>query len=47
MSLLIKNVTVLTLDEHGTILPDTNIVIEGRTIRAIGVAPASLQRSVG
>ena len=40
MSLLIKNVSILTLDAQGTLLPPTNIAIEGRTIRAIGEVPA-------
>jgi len=39
MSLLIKNVSVLTLDEAGSILPTADIAIEGRLIRAIGAAP--------
>jgi 5-methylthioadenosine/S-adenosylhomocysteine deaminase len=39
MSLLITNVTVLTLDSAGTILPPTNIAIEGRAIRGIGEVP--------
>ena len=39
MSLLITNVTVLTLDPAGTILPPTNIAIEGTAIRAIGDIP--------
>ena len=43
MSILIKNVTALTLDEVGTLLPATNIAIEGRTIRAIGEAPADFK----
>ena len=43
MSILVKNVTALTLDEVGTLLPATNIAIEGRTIRAIGEAPADFK----
>src|SRR5713226_8399982 len=43
MSLLITNVTVLTLDETGRILPPTNIAIEGRAVRAIGEAPADFR----
>ena len=43
MNLLIKNVNVLTLDPAGTLLPPTNIAIEGATIRAIGDTPADFQ----
>ena len=43
MSLLIKNVSVLTLDLAGTLLPPTNIAIDGRIIRAIGEAPLDFQ----
>jgi 5-methylthioadenosine/S-adenosylhomocysteine deaminase len=43
MSLLITNVSVLTLDQAGTILPPTNIVIEGHNILAIGEPPPGFQ----
>jgi 5-methylthioadenosine/S-adenosylhomocysteine deaminase len=39
MSLLIKNATVLTLDAAGTILPQADIAIEGRSIRAVSSGP--------
>jgi 5-methylthioadenosine/S-adenosylhomocysteine deaminase len=39
MSLLIKNTSVLTLDESGTILPTANIAIDGRSILAVGDVP--------
>jgi len=43
MRLLIKDVTVLTLDEAGTILPAAAIAIEDRTIRAIGAVPEGFE----
>jgi 5-methylthioadenosine/S-adenosylhomocysteine deaminase len=39
MSLLVRNVDVLTLDEAGTILSGVDMAVEGRIIRAIGDAP--------
>lgn len=39
MSILIKNVTVLTLDDDFTVLPNTDIVIEGKKIVSIGTSP--------
>lgn len=37
--LLIKNVDVVTLDAAGTVLTNTNILIEDKTIRALGTVP--------
>jgi len=39
MSLLIKNIDVLPLDAAGTLHRGTNLLIEGKTIRAIGDLP--------
>ncbi|MEP7357706.1 MAG: amidohydrolase [Anaerolineales bacterium] len=39
MSLLVRNVDVLTLDEAGTLLSGVDLAVEGRTILAIGQAP--------
>lgn len=36
---LINNVDVITLDDRGTILRDSHIAIDGRTIAAVGDAP--------
>lgn len=43
MNLLIKNVNVLTLDESGTIIPDTHLAIAGNTIAAIGAIPPDFE----
>ncbi len=37
--LLIKNVDILTLDSAGTILRNSNIGIEGKTIQFVGPVP--------
>lgn len=39
-NILIKNVDILTLDEQGTLLRNSAIAIEGKTIRAVGEIPA-------
>jgi 5-methylthioadenosine/S-adenosylhomocysteine deaminase len=39
-TLLIKNTTAITLDDEDRILRDVDIAIEGRTIAAVGQAPA-------
>jgi 5-methylthioadenosine/S-adenosylhomocysteine deaminase len=38
-STLLKNVDILTLDDTGTILRNSNIAIEGKKIRAVGDVP--------
>ena len=38
-SLLIKNIDILTLDSAGTILRNSNIGVEGKTIKFVGAAP--------
>ena len=43
MSLLIKNVDILTLDAAGTILRSSSIGVEGRTIAFVGEAPPGFQ----
>ncbi|MCC6190013.1 MAG: amidohydrolase [Anaerolineales bacterium] len=43
MPLLIKNVTVLTLDAAGTILENANVAIAGRTICGLGEAPPGFE----
>jgi len=42
MSLLIRSVSVITLDEKNTFLPETDIVIEGKKILSIGESPKDL-----
>lgn len=43
MSILIKHVDAITLDPAGTVLTGTDIVIEGKTIRAVGQAPPDIE----
>lgn len=43
MSLLIKNVDAVTLDAAGTVLRNTNIGVEGRTIDFVGEVPPGFQ----
>jgi 5-methylthioadenosine/S-adenosylhomocysteine deaminase len=43
MSIVIKNVDVITLDPAGTVLTGTDIVIEGKTIRAVGESPPDIE----
>src|SRR5574341_786933 len=38
--ILIKNVDVITLDDAGTVLRGSNVAIDGKTIAAVGEAPA-------
>ncbi len=46
MLTLIKNVDVLTLDSVGTILYDTNVILDGRLIQSIGDLPPGLEPDV-
>ena len=46
MLTLIKNVAVLTLDPAGTLLTDTNVILDGTLIEAIGEVPHGLQPDV-
>lgn len=39
MAILIKDCDIVTLDLHGTLLRNTNIAIEGKTITAVGGVP--------
>jgi 5-methylthioadenosine/S-adenosylhomocysteine deaminase len=43
MSILIKNVDVVTLDGDGTVLRDATIAVDGRTILAVGEPPLDFQ----
>ena len=38
---LLKNLDILTLDDAGTILRNSNIAIDGKTILAVGESPAN------
>ncbi len=41
--ILIENVDILTLDENGTFLQGSSLVIDGKTILAVGAVPAGFQ----
>lgn len=46
MLTLIKNVDVLTLDSVGTLLTNTNLILDGRLIQSIGDLPPGLEPEV-